>query len=353
MSTEMKRISIVFYTLVVVFSAAWSLPATAEKYKIAYFEGGFSSIFRNSWEATQKALAEQGWGNKIEYPKDAFYSPGFGAENQTAREAAAKELMARDDLSLIFSAGTDATQLLQQYNNKKTPILGAAISDPIRSKLVVDQNDSGIENFTTRLVPGRYTRMFQIFHDEVGFKRLGLLYVDRPNARKFANVEDAEEVSKQRGFEIVHYKINETLTPQECMAALESLVAQKIDAFYMPSLTCFEWTRYDVNSYLSYLRKHKIPTFARQGSEDVEGGALMGFSTVDYSQRGHFLANIVINILEGQTARQQKMVDDAPPKIAINLKVAREIGFDPSFEILGASDEIYNEIALPKERLVK
>ena len=47
------------------------------------------------------------------------------------------------------------------------------------------------------------------------------------------------------------------------------------------------------------------------------------------------------------------MVDDAPPKIAINLAVAREIGFDPSFEILGASDEIYNEITLPEKRLVK
>ncbi len=349
----MKKKRFLLYPLVLLSTLAWSMPLMAEKFKIAYFEGGFSSIFRNSLDATKQALEERGWGDKVEFPEDAFFSPGFGKDKLAAREEAARKLMARDDLALIISGGTDATQALQKYNNKRTPILGIAISDPIRSKFVIDQNDSGIENFTTRLVPGRYKRMFEIFHDEVGFKRLGLLYVDRPNAKKFANVEDAVEISKERGFEIVHYKINDTLKPEECMAALESLVEQKIDAFYMPSLTCFEWKKYDVNKFLTYLRSNKVPTFARQGSEDVKGGALMGFSTVDYSQRGQFLANILINILEGKSARSQKMVDDAPPKIAINLTVAREIGFDPSFEILGASDEIYNEITLPEKRLVK
>jgi len=137
------------------------------------------------------------------------------------------------------------------------------------------------------------------------------------------------------------------------MKALEALVAKKIDAFYMPSLTCFEWKKYDANKFLAYLRDNNVPTFARQGSEDVKAGALMGFSTVDYSQRGQFVADKIIDILKGGSPRKQKMVDEAPPKIAINLQVAKQIGFDPSFEILGASDEIYNEITLPENRLVK
>lgn len=326
---------------------------SAEPYRIGYFEGGFSSIFRSSWNAMRKALEEKGWGDKVVFPEDAFYSPGLGAENAEARDKTAQEIMARTDLDLVFSAGTDATGLLLKHNNKTTPILGAAISDPIRSKFVIDQNDSGIDNFTTRLVPGRYKRMFQIFHDEVGFKRLGLLYVDNPNSRNFANVDDAVEVAAERGFEIVHYRINDTLTPEECMAGLESLVEQKIDAFYMPSLTCFEWKKYDVAKHLNFLMENRIPTFARQGSVDVKGGALMGFSTVDYSSRGRFLADRVIHILEGGKARDMPMVDEAPPKIAINLEVAQRIGFDPSFEILGASDEVYQEITLPEDRLVK
>ncbi len=329
----------------------WSLPALAERYQIGYFEGGESAIFTSTWQATKKALVEMGWGDQVEYPQNAHYSPGFGHDRLKEREAAAREIMGRTELSLIVSAGTDATELLQKYNNHKTPVLGIAISDPIRSKFVIDQNDSGIDNFTTRLIPKRYVRMFRVFHDEVGFKRLGLLYVDHPNSRKFANVADAMQVAGERGYAVVHYKIDDTLTPDECMDALKSLVAQKIDAFYIPSLTCFEWQHYDVAKYLNYLMKNRIPTFARQGTEDVKAGGLMGVSTVDYSQRGGFLATMIRKILKGTSPRKLKMVDEAIPKIAINLYVAQQIEFDPSFEILGASDELYNEITLPPNRL--
>ena len=137
------------------------------------------------------------------------------------------------------------------------------------------------------------------------------------------------------------------------MSALESLAASGIDAFYIPSLTCFEWKKYDVKKHLDFLSGKGIPSFARQGSEDVHAGALMGFSTVDYSSRGRFLANMVIKVLEGTSPRALKMVDDAPPKIALNLEVAKILGFDLSFEILGASDEIYSDIVLPEARKVR
>ncbi len=330
-----------------------SLLLAAERYKIAYFEGAFSPIFRSTWEATQAGLEELGWGDRVEYPEDAFYSPGHGDSNAPAREAVAKELMARDDLALIFSAGSEATRLLLKYNNHKTPILGGAIADPLRAGFIASVEDSGVDNFTARIVPGRYKRMFQIFHAEIGFQRLGLLYVDTPNARTFANVDDALEVAAERDFAIIHYHIADTLTAKECMTALESLVEQQIDAFFIPSLTCFEWGRDDVKRHLDFLIEHRIPVFARQGSSDVRGGALMGFSAIDYTARGRFMARMAEYLLEGGKARDLKMVDENPPRISINLEVAQRIGFDPSFDILGASDEIYQEIILPEDRLIR
>ena len=35
---------------------------------------------------------------------------------------------------------------------------------------------------------------------------------------------------------------------------------------------------------------------------------------------------------------------EEPPKIAINLKTAEIIGFDPPIVLLGATDEIFHEI---------
>ncbi len=39
--------------------------------------------------------------------------------------------------------------------------------------------------------------------------------------------------------------------------------------------------------------------------------------------------------------------------MAVNLQVAELIGFDPSFDIIAASDEIFQEITLPENRKVK
>jgi ABC-type uncharacterized transport system substrate-binding protein len=55
-------------------------------------------------------------------------------------------------------------------------------------------------------------------------------------------------------------------------------------------------------------------------------------------------------ILQGEKPRSLVMKDDAIPKISLNIQVAQKIGFDPSFEILAATDEIYEEIVLPKDR---
>jgi ABC-type uncharacterized transport system substrate-binding protein len=333
-------------------SAAFCPVSTpAAEYRIAYFEAGPSPIFAKTLQAIKQALTTKGWSGKVAFPHDLYFSPGWQPEKKEVWRETAKRLMERADLDLIISGGTDATGLLLEHNNGRTPILAVAVSDPVRSGFVASIDDSGIDNFTTRIVPERYLRAFRMFHAEIGFKRLGLLYVDNENSRNFANVDDAKQVAKEQGFEIVGYKIAESRTPEECLTAIRTLIERNIDAFWIPSLTCFEWPRYDVKRHLDLFVEHRIPTFARQGSEDVRAGALMGFSEVDYTARGEVLADKVIAILQGEKPRSLTMVDDAPPKIAINLFVAQKISFDPSFDLLGASDEIYQDIKLPENRL--
>ncbi|MEZ4525695.1 MAG: hypothetical protein R2941_07230 [Desulfobacterales bacterium] len=79
----------------------------------------------------------------------------------------------------------------------------------------------------------------------------------------------------------------------------------------------------------------------------------MGFSTVDFSSRGKFVADKIVKILQGEKPRSLPMVDNAIPKISFNLHVAEKIGFNPPFDILAASDELFQEITLPEDRLVK
>lgn len=322
--------------------------AATPPYRIAYFEAGPSVIYAQTLAAIKKTLVERGWKDKVIFPEDAYYSAGWSPEQRKKWQSIAKEVIQRKDIDMLLVAGTDASTQVVQFNDKTItlPIVSCCVSYPIESKIVKNATDSGADNLTTRIIPERYIRMFRIFHDEVKFKKLGVLFVDTENGQKFANIHDAEKVSIERGFELVKEIIEPPLTKQRCEQALNNLISRGIDAFFIPSLTCFDWKIDDVNYVLALLNQHKIPTFARQGSQTVKAGALMGYSTVDYTQRGEFLAERIIRILEGESPHTLTMVDDVIPKISLNTAVAKLIGFDFSIGLLGASDEIYQTLAV-------
>jgi ABC-type uncharacterized transport system substrate-binding protein len=323
-------------------------------YKIGYLEPAPYWIFSHELDAIKKALAEMGWKDKIEFPADAYFSPGREEDKKPLWSKRAEELMARKDIDLIIAAGTDATAAILKANNGHKPIVSISASDPIKSKFVLNEKDSGVDNFTVRVAPNQYKRMFEIFHDVVGFKKLGLVYWDTENGKRYTNLDDAHLVAKERGFEVIEYKkVSESGTAADCLKGLEELVSKKIDAFFLPSLNCFDWKASDMKMLLDFLSEKKIPTFARNGTRDVKAGALMGFSSIDFSGRGRFVADKIVRILQGEKPRSLPMIDNAIPKISINLYVAKKIGFNPPFDILAASDELFQEITLPEDRLVK
>lgn len=334
----------------------FSFSADAEQgkiYRIGYLEGGSYWIFSQELDAVKKALSDMGWKDKVEFPKDAYFSPGWDEDKKPQWAESAKKLMDRTDIDLIIAAGTDAVSALLKVNNQRTPIMGISVSDAIKSKFVLNEKDSGVDNFTVRVAPNQYKRMFEIFHDVVGFKRLGLIYPDTESGKTYTNLDDAQIVAKERGFEVIEYKNITDEKQEECLSGLRYFADQKVDAFFIPSLVCFDWKHSDVKALLDFLAEKKIPSFARNGTRDVKAGALMGFSSIDFSGRGKFIADKIVKIFQGEKPRSVPMVDNAMPKISFNLHVAEKIGFNPPFDILAASDELFQEITLPEDRLVK
>ncbi len=357
MSPERKA-GMMCLTILMMFFVIF-LPISADAkdqkiYRIGYFEAGPYWIFSYEMDAIKKAIAEMGWQDKIEFLSDAHISPGWEEDKKSLWPVKAKELMARKDIDLMITAGTDATATILKENNGKTPIVAISVSDPIKSKFVLNEKDSGVDNFTVRIVPNQFRRMFEIFHDVVGFKKLGLIYSDSENSRQYTNMEEARQVAKDRNFEVIEYNnVSAAEKQEECLSGLRYLTDQKVDAFFIPSMVCFDWKNSDVKVLLDFLTEKKIPSFARNGTRDVKAGALMGFSTVDFSSRGKFVADKIVKILQGEKPRSLPMVDNAMPKISFNLHVAEKIGFNPPFDILAASDELFQEITLPEDRLVK
>lgn len=315
--------------------------------RIGYLEAGHFWLFDRTYEAFRQALGSRS-GVRVSYPLDAHHSPGWDAENMRRLPVLAGELMAREDLDLIVGMGTAAVKALLAANTGRTPILGMGMADPVAAGVVRDMTDSGVDNFTCQVVPDRWTTMFRVFHDVVGFKKLGILYQDTPEGRVYSALNDVHAVASELGFSVAGYGgLSSAETDDECRQGLAQLREEGMDAFFIGPLNCFDWDSNDVAALLRMLNAWKIPTFARDGSDFVKAGALMGFSTWNFGPTGEFLAGQAAAVLSGSPPRSLSMLDRIEPTIAINLETAARIGFHFPLDVLVVSDEIFEHTVLP------
>ena len=105
-------------------------------------------------------------------------------------------------MDLVIAMGTWAGKDMAN-NNHKTPTMVLSTSDPIGSGIIKSIEDSGYDHVHARVDPTRYERQVRIFHDLIGFQKLGIAYEDSVYGRTYAAIDPIEKVAKERGFDIV------------------------------------------------------------------------------------------------------------------------------------------------------
>jgi len=321
--------------------AAKARPAAARVFRVGVLEAGPNWVHEKMLEALETAFKAKGWGDRVIFPPDARKTGAWnkGGRNQT--QAYAAELMARQDLDCIIGMGTEAALALMAKNNRHTPVVAMTLSDPIASGLVKNEQDSGVDNLTTAIIPDQWLNMLRMFYSVVHFKKLGVIYTNTRPGRTYANVEDARDVAREKGVPLLEYSSLEgEATAAQCMKGLDALIAKGMDAFYVPDIPCFDWTGNDPRPLFEHLAKHKVSTFARTGVALVQLGALMGSCSFDMRPLGEFHAAQMIAIFQGRKPRELSMITKGDLGLALNLETARKIGRDFSSDVLVSSDVI-------------
>ncbi|MFP4236000.1 MAG: ABC transporter substrate-binding protein [Desulfonatronovibrio sp.] len=343
-----------------------------EKRRVGYLEGGEFPDYQIIFLRTLEGLMELGWIEPMEMPaeyepdhrrmwewvadnvrsdylefvKNAYYSSDFDADKrEQTKQKLLNRLNEQGDLDLILAMGTWAGQDLAN-NEHATPTVVASTSDPVGSGIVKSAEDSGYDHLHAKVEPDRYYRQVRLFHDIIGFEKLGLVYEDTVEGRTFAAVNEVERVAGERGFELERcFARNSGVTKEQASAeVLECYneLAPQVDALY---ITMHRGENLDnLPGLLEPLLDHEVATFAMAGSEFVRHGALLSIAHADFSYTGMFHAQTVARILNGAKPRDLEQKWVAPPKIAINLKTAEIIGFNPPFDVLAAADDIFEDI---------
>ena len=380
-----KNIIIVILSLFFVFNIFTALGFGQDKYstkpvknhgkkwRIGYLEGGPFPNYPPNLTAFVKSLAQLGWledpnivlqeneqnaksvwnwlstnvkSDYIEFPVNAFYSENWNKDRRNSvKKKLIKRLNSKKDIDFMIAMGTWAGQDLAN-NKHSVPTMVFSSSDPIRAGIIKSEQDSGFDHIHARVDPTRYERQIKLFYDIIGFKKLGITYEDSPEGRTYAAIEDIEKVAKEMGFEIVRCfsknQVPDIKIANRSVVKCHEKLASKVDAVYITNQTGVNAD--NMKNLLAPLFKKKIPTFSQIGSRDVKKGVLLCIAQANFKYVAQFHAEKAAMIFNGAKPRDLKQIFEDPPKISINLATAKIIGYDPTVDILGVADEIYQKI---------
>ena len=342
------------------------------KWRIAYIQGGDYKDYLPVMTAVVRGLGDLGWldvtdlpdfteeegaqklwewlsapdrSKYLDFAADAYYTEDWDVDLRNIIKAKLiRRANEEKDIDLIFALGTWAGQDVAT-NELSTPTLVFSSSDPLASKIVKSIEDSGYDHLWARLDPTRFERQIDIFHDIIGFKKLGIVYENTLAGRSYCSVDVIEKKAKELGFELVpcfaEFSTVHKGQASRNVVACHKELAPKIDAMYITHHRGIQ-PRY-MARLMEPLIENKIPSFSQAGSDEVRYGALLSISQANFRYVGAFYAETIAKVLNGAKPRDLPQVFESPPQIAINLETAEKIGYDPPVDILGAADEIYEE----------
>lgn len=343
------------------------------RWRIGYYEGGQYSDYEVILKAIVRGLIALKWMEPLAIPPDnnptpggfwqylathaksdyitfvpdAYYSAGNfdSALRPKSRRTVIQRLNKKADIDLMIAMGTWAGQDLAT-NEHHVPTIVASTSDPVGSGIVVSATNSGRPHLNAKVEPDRYMRQVEMFHDIIHFGVLGIVYEDTPEGRTFGAVEAIEKAAARRGFRIERCfaKFGDATAEQAQQGVVDcyrSMVG-KVDAAYLTVHRGLNEASFP--KVIAALTTANIPTFSMSGESEVKRGALMSVAQSNYVYVGQFHAETIARVFNGARPGDLPQIWQAPAKIALNLRAAELIGYDPPVDILMASDEIYQQI---------
>ncbi|MBO4311668.1 MAG: ABC transporter substrate-binding protein [Desulfovibrionaceae bacterium] len=342
---------------------------TEKRWNVLYVEGGPFANYQQTLAHTAKGLEQVGlirnggvsvpegtesaremwlWlsehaGGRLHFLEDGFYS----AEWDPLRRAEVKKAVwdrvkNRRDVDMIIAMGT-WSGLDMAEEDLGVPVFSMSVTDAVAAGIVKSAEDSGKDNVHARVEPGRFRRQIQLFHEVFHFKTLGVPYEDTRDGRSTAGLEEIERAAEDLGIELVrctapldlpdHDRSFENL--RSCIAGLSC----RADAIY---LTYSSVPVKRIPELIRPVIKAGIPSFSQSGPLEVEHGVLMSLAQTDFAGIGRFEAEAIRAVVGGKKPREVSQVYMPELGLAINLKTAMQIGWNPPIELLTAVDAIYN-----------
>lgn len=351
-----------------------SSAAPRKVWRVAYVEGGPFADYQRVFQGLALGLASRGmiehgnvpipsdtesthamwdWltanagGQNLYFPPDGFYSANWDASRRAEiRREILERIRTKGDIDAILAFGTWAGQDFAAAD-LDVPVIVSSVTNAVEAGIIPSADDSGRDNLLAVIEPDRYRQQVTLFHDIFHFKRLGIVYEDTPSGRSSIALGDIEQTARELGFELVRctdvFDVPDLdLASRRLLACHEKLVRDGADAVYLTYNIGMQAD--SIPQLLAPLATARIPTFSQAGSAEVQRGALLSIAQSNITDQGKFSGEALAAIIQGTAPRILSQKFESMVSLAVNLRMATLIGWNPSLEILAAVDEIYQQI---------
>lgn len=228
---------------------------------------------------------------------------------------------AADNVDLMVGVATPVAMAMQSATeDSKTPVVFAAVSDPVGAGLVASLEEPGSnvtgssDNLDTNSV------MNLIFAQNPDAKKIGLLY-DVGQDSSTAAIEHAKAYLDDKGVEYVEHTAT---TAEEVALAAQALVSDGVDAVFTPT-----------DNTIMKAELAIYETFADAGIPHYTGadsfalnGAFLGYG-VDYANLGRETADMIASILtEGKDPAATPVITFDNGTATVNTEICEKLGLD-------------------------
>lgn len=226
---------------------------------------------------------------------------------------------AADNVDLMVGVATPVAMAMQSATeDSKTPVVFAAVSDPVGAGLVASLEEPGSnvtgssDNLDTNSV------MNLIFAQNPDAKKIGLLY-DVGQDSSTAAIEHAKAYLDDKGVEYVE---RTATTAEEVALAAQALVSDGVDAVFTPT-----------DNTIMKAELAIYETFADAGIPHYTGadsfalnGAFLGYG-VDYANLGRETADMIASILtEGKDPATTPVITFDNGTATVNTEICEKLG---------------------------
>ena len=226
-----------------------------------------------------------------------------------------------DNVDLMIGVATPVAMAMQAATeDNMIPVVFAAVSDPISTELVESMEEPGANITGSSDFLDTNAVMNLIFAADPDAEKIGLLY-DVGQDNSTTPINDAKAYLDEKGIE---YKDYTGTTVAEVELAVQSLIADGMDAVYTPTDNTIMTAELAIYEELA---QAGIPHYTGADSFALNG-AFVGYG-VDYAELGRATADMVKEILvDGKNPAQTPVLTFDNGTATVNTETCEILGFD-------------------------